>query len=311
MTARKTDLSIVIPVYRAEDCLKALHERLTATLKTLVPAYEIIFVEDCGPDNSWTVLTGLASQDANVKCYRLSRNFGQHAAITAGLSQCRGERVIVMDCDLQDPPEVIPALYQKSLEGYDVVLAKRKGKRHSLYRRLSANIYFKVLNMLTGRNMNGEYGSFSLISRKVADAYLKIEDRNRHYLLILYWLGFKTADIEYNQAERFSGESSYTLKTLIRHALRGIFFQTTVLLQWIIYLGLISSISGLLFAAHLVYQYYINSALPGWTSLAVLILVMSGLILMSLGVVGGYIGQIFEQVQGRPIFIVDQSQPGE
>ena len=305
------DLSVVIPVYLAEACLQALHERLIVVLQSLGLSYEIIFIEDHGPDNSWAVLVGLAERDPQVRCYQLSRNFGQHAAITAGLSQSLGSYVVVMDCDLQDPPEAIPQLVHQAKAGNDVVLAKRKEKQHSFFRRLSASLYFRLMNQLTRQNLNGKYGSFSLISRKVVNAFLRVGDVNRHYLFIVQWLGFATTDIEYVHAERYSGESSYTLKKLIQHALQGLFFQTTVLLHWIVYLGFASAIAGILVAIFLIYQYMLHAGLPGWTSLAVLILVMSGLILICIGVVGSYLGKIFEQVQGRPVFIIDKSSPGE
>lgn len=311
MSASPPEISVVIPVYKAEDCLHELHRRLTDVLSTLVSSYEIILVEDRGPDNSWQVLSSIAASDSHVKAYRLSRNFGQHAAITAGLKKCAGRWAVVMDCDLQDPPEFIPALYQKAQSGFEIVLARRKQKQYSLFRKLAASVYFSLLNRITGKAINGEYGSFSLISRRVIDAYLQVPDHNRHYLFILYWLGFDTTDIEYEHAARFSGESSYSFRRLLKHALEGLFFQTNTLLRWIVYMGFMFSLMGMLAVVYLVYRYFTHSVLSGWTSLAVLILTVGGVVLICLGMVGLYVGQVFEQVKGRPLYVIDDEITGD
>ncbi len=298
------DFSVVIPVYGSVDSLPVLHQRLTAVLSSLTESYEIIFVEDCGPDRSWDVLVELAQDDEKVRAFKLSRNFGQHVAITAGLAQARGKWVIVMDCDLQDPPEEIPRLYEKALEGHEIVLAKRKQRQHSQFRLLGAKLYFAALNTFARAKFNGEYGSFSLISRKVVDAYLAFSERNRHYLLILFWLGFDVAEIEYQHGKLHAGSSSYSLARLIAHALQGIFFQTTILLRLIVFTGFGVSLFGVLWAVQITLTCILHSALPGWTSLAVLILVVGGMILMALGVVGLYVGEIFEQVKDRPLYVI-------
>lgn len=301
-----TEISVVIPVYGCEACLVALHQRLTEVLKNLVSEYEIIFVDDCGKDNSWYILEDIAKQDHQIKVFRLSRNFGQHAAITAGLSQSLGNWVVVMDCDLQDPPENIPYLYEEAIKGFDVVLAKRKEKKHPGFRKVTAKLYFKILNFFSDNNLDGEYGSFSIISRKVVNSFLKIKDIKRHYLFVLHWLGYKTSALEYKHSERYSGKSSYSFTRLLTHALEGVFFETTKLLYGIIYGGLLISCLGFFLATYYIVLYFLDGSLPGWTSLIVLILMMSGFILISIGVTGIYIGSIFEQVKDRPIFIIDQ-----
>ncbi len=300
------DLSVIVPVYGCAGCLTELHRRITGVLRSLVSDYEIVLVEDCSHDNSWQVMSELAAKDPKIKALKLSRNFGQHAAITAGLAECTGEWAVVMDCDLQDPPEYIPYLYKKAQAGYDVVFAKRLQKQHSWFRKALARFYFRVLNLFNKNAIEGDYGSFSIISRKVINAYLGMQDRHRHYLLILYWLGFKSATIEYEHGQRFKGKSSYTLATLIRHALEGVLFQTTSLLRGIIYIGFLVSFLGLVLAAYYVYQYFAHAALPGWTSLSVLILVIGGFIILSTGITGMYLGKIFEQVKGRPLYVVDR-----
>ena len=299
-------LSIVIPVYGCAACLDTLYKRLSAVLVGLDNRYEIILVDDCGRDFAWEKLTEIANNDVNVIAVRLSRNFGQHAAITAGLFQSTGDWVVVMDCDLQDPPEEIAQLLACAEQGFDIVYAKRKQKKHTLGRRLVAILYSKVLKIFTNVEIDVEYGSFSIISKKVTQAFLQFKDEDRHYLYILHWLGFNSTHIEYEHAARFSGKSSYSFRTLLSHALDGLFFQTTALLKWIVYIGFFVSGSGLVMASYYIYSYFAHNVTPGWTSLIVLILLMSGFIIGSLGVVGLYIGRVFNQVRERPLFVIDK-----
>jgi polyisoprenyl-phosphate glycosyltransferase len=305
-TSEKLKLSVVIPVYGCAGCLLELQQRLKKVLNSISSQHEIIYIEDRGHDDSWEIIFRLARKDKKVRAFRLSRNFGQHAAITAGLSEAKGNWVVVMDCDLQDPPEEIPKLYRKALEGFDIVLMKRKNKKLPFFRKIAASLYFKLINTFTTEHLNGIYGSFSIMNAKVRHSFLRLNDVNRHYLFIIKWLGFRTASLEYEHNDRFSGKSSYSLKSLLSHAFNGIFFQTTVLLKWIIYLGFVVSFCGLFSAIYFIYSYLFRSALPGWTSLAVLILIIGGFILISTGITGLYIGKIFEQVKSRPLYVIDQ-----
>jgi glycosyltransferase involved in cell wall biosynthesis len=302
-----TELSVVIPVYGCEGALRELHARVCRACEEVTDDFELVLIEDRGSDSSWELLAELARADDRVRAFRLSRNFGQHFAITAGLAECRGRRAIVMDCDLQDPPEEIPRLYAKASEGWDIVFGRRKLKRTSWRRRAVGSVYFTLLNWFTGAGIDGQQGSLSVISRKVIDAFLRFEDRDRHYLLILRWLGFESTVIDYEQAERAHGHSSYTTRDLIGHALGGIFFQTTKLLRWIVGLGFMVSLAGMACAAYLVYAKIAHHAAPGWTSLAVFTLTIGGFIIVSTGVTGLYIGKVFEQVKGRPLYVIDRA----
>ncbi len=308
---RAVELSIVIPVYGCTAILPTLCERLRRVLRSLALEYEILLVEDGGRDGGWEAILALAADGNDVRGIKLSRNFGQHQAITAGLHGARGAWAVVMDCDLQDPPEEIPRLYAKAAEGYEVVLAKRKRKQLSVYRKLASRIYFWISNLISGRKLRGEYGSFSIISRKVIEAFKRVRDIDRHFLLVVDWLGFETGHIEYQHSPRYEGHSSYGTPRLLKHALSGLLFQTTVLLRWIIYLGFAVSFLGLLLAARFTYDYFAYQPPAGWTSLAVLVLILSGAILISTGITGLYIGRIFEQVRGRPLFVVDRVTNGE
>jgi dolichol-phosphate mannosyltransferase len=299
------ELSVVVPVYGCRDCLDQLHGRLAKALEPISPSYQMVFVDDRSPDGAWPLLETLARSDPHVKAIRLSRNFGQHAAITAGLAASEGEWTVVMDCDLQDPPELIETLYARAMTGFDLVFARRRQRSQSPARLLLARIYFKVLNTFMGTNIDGGFGTFSILSRKVVDAYLSLGERDRHYLFVLNWLGFEQGVIDFDQGDRPAGKSSYTLRKLVGHALSGIFFQTTTLLVYIVYLGFVIVAMGVLLSAFLVYLDLVAHPQPGWVSVMVLILVIGGFIITSTGVTGLYIGRVFQQVKGRPLYVVD------
>jgi polyisoprenyl-phosphate glycosyltransferase len=311
VSAEQVELAVVVPVYRCSDCLLALHERLTRTLRDLGVTHEILFVDDRSPDDSWRVLANLADRDPTVRALRLSRNFGQQAAITAGLAESNASWTVVMDCDLQDPPELIPRLYAKAREGHDVVLARRRSRSHSAFRLLAAKIYFGFLRIFLKTNIDSGFGAFSIVSKKARSAVLSVPDVDRHYVPILLWVGFERASIEFEHAERYAGKSSYSIGSLVRLAISGVFFQTASLLRWIIYLGFLLSFLGVCLAAALLVSYFFFDPYPGWTSMAVLILVTSGFIIASTGVSGLYIGMIFKQVKNRPLYIVDEMAGGE
>jgi glycosyltransferase involved in cell wall biosynthesis len=301
---RAVPLTVVVAVYGCAECLSALYDRLVRSLTGFVDGFEIVFVDDASTDGAWTILEELAARDARVRAIRLSRNFGQHAAITAGLQESRGRRIVVMDCDLQDPPEEIPKLYERALEGHDIVFARRKRRQDRRFRRIAAAVYFRLMNRFVGTAIEGEYGTFSVISRPVRDAYLTIGDQGRHYLFILYWLGFSQSAVDVPHAAREGGTSSYTFGKLVRHAVDGVFFQTTALLRWIVYLGFVVALAGVLLAGVFALIVVFGDPTPGWTSLAVLILIIGGFIIMSTGVTGLYIGKIFDQVKDRPLYVV-------
>jgi dolichol-phosphate mannosyltransferase len=249
-------------------------------------------------------LKKLAARDPCVVACRMSRNVGQHLAITAGLANCRGDRAVVMDCDLQDPPEKIVSLLAAAGDGADIVFAKRKSDHRSFGRRCANWLYFRFLEMVSGHRFDDELGAFSLISRRVIDAFLQFRERERHYLLILYDLGFETTTIEYERAPRSIGQSSYKFSKLIGHALSGMLFTTTRLLHGVIYAGIAMAGSGLVLALLIVLQWFLRGAAPGWTSLIVVELLIGGLVTLCLGVTGLYVGKIFEASRERPLYFI-------
>lgn len=301
-------LSVVIPVYGCAGCLRPLHARLTATLETITGDYEMILVDDRSKDGAWPVLVELAERDPHLTVVRLSRNFGQHAAITAGLARSRGDWTVVMDCDLQEPPEEIARLWAAAQDGVDVVRTAREGRRHAAWRRWASRMYRRLL-LESDRDV--EYSTLSMISRKVVDVFLQLPERDREYQLVLDWLGFSQTTLRFTHAGRGDDTpSAYGLDQLVRVAFDGLFFRTTVLLRVIVLLGFAVAGAGGLLAVFAVYSRLTTDTPAGYTSLVVLLLVLSGFVLISLGVVGLYVGRIFDQVKGRPIYVVDEEVLG-
>ncbi|HEX5246672.1 MAG TPA: glycosyltransferase family 2 protein [Gaiellaceae bacterium] len=303
-----SELSVVVPVYGCAACLSALHERLCAALGEITDDFEIVYVDDRSPDGAWDVLRELAAgQDCATKVVRLSRNFGQSIAITAGIAEAVGEWIVLIDCDLQDDPADIAALYREARAGHEIVFSRRSNRDEGWFRRVAARAYFRVRNRLLDLDMDTEHGSLMLFSRRVAGAYLQVQDRDRHHALILHWLGFDPAYVDVRRGPRYQGRSAYTLRTLLASAFDGLFFQTSVLLRWIVYSGFAVVALGILLAAALVTLSFAAHPPPGWTSLAVLILVIGGFIILSSGVGALYIGKIFNQVKARPLYVIDET----
>jgi dolichol-phosphate mannosyltransferase len=297
------ELSVVIPVYGCGGCLHELHSRLAAALRSITDSYEIVFVDDASPDGAWDVLAELAATHPEVRAYGLSRNFGQDAAITAGLTKSDARWTVVMDCDLQEAPEDIPRLYARAAEGFDIVRTVRSRRGHARVRRAASRTYRRLM---MERDPRTEYSNMSLLSHDVVDAFLSMRDRDRELTLVLDWLGFRQTSVEIEFAARADGRSSYTLRRLVRVALDGMFFRTTVLLRLVIFLGFLIGLAGGGLALYNVVYYYGSNQPKGYTSLIVLLLALAGFIIVSVGVVGLYVGRIFEQVKARPLFIVSR-----
>lgn len=299
------ELSVVAPVFNDEECLVELHSRLTTVLSALTPSYEIILVDDGSQDASWSVVEALSRKDPRVRGIRLSRNFGQHFAITAGLEATRGRRVVVMDSDLQERPEEIPRFWEKMNEGYEVVFSRRRKRRDSFFKRTTSVLFFVTMNRLTGQKVRGEEGTLSMLDRKVVDAFLRVTDAHRHYLYILRFLGFRQAFVDVEHAERFAGTSSYNLKRMFIHALDGITSQSTRLLHASSAIGFLFVVGAFVQVLWLVYKRVIlDQGVEGWASAMVSTWFIGGMVLFSLGVLGLYVGKMFEQAKNRPLFIV-------
>jgi dolichol-phosphate mannosyltransferase len=300
-------LSIVSPIYKAEKILPELVKQIAGVCREQQYDFEIILVEDRGNDDSWRVICELSKEYPELRGFLLSRNFGQHYAITAGIAKSKGDSIIVMDCDLQDNPIYIPQLLKKQQEGYNVVCTLKKSKRYSLYRRLASDLFFKIINNLSDIKLENGLGTMTLIDRQVADEYLKIKDYHRHSSMIFSWLGFNRGFIDIEHQERHSGKSSYNLKKLIHHAINGVISQSDKLLRWSITAGFMMFLASLAGVLYIVIKSFYHRFEVGWPSIVVLILFTTGIILFMLGITGIYIGKIFEQVKERPLYIIQET----
>ena len=303
-------ISVVSPVYQAEKIISELILRVEKELSKITSKYEIILIEDCSNDKSWEEIIKIASTNDKVKAVKFSRNFGQHAAIKAGLEMAKGDCCIVIDCDLQDDPKYINSLVEEWLKGNDIVFTLKENRAHSIFKNLSTRFFNLIFNFLVQNKSiesSNNIGSFSLISRKVIEAFKQYNDYQFHYLMVLRWLGFKKSYIEVSHNIRLEGKSSYNLKKLLSHALVSIIYQSDKLLRLSIYMGFSFSILSIIGILIVISQYFLIGFKSGWASLFVLILLSTGLILIAVGVLGLYLGKLFEQVKNRPQFIIDKS----
>jgi polyisoprenyl-phosphate glycosyltransferase len=292
-------LSVVIPVYKAEQSLDELYRRLTSSLETISRDFEILLVEDCGGDRSWEIIERLAADDPRVRGIQLSRNFGQHYGITAGLDSCRGQWVVVMDCDLQDRPEEIPRLYAKAQEGFDIVLALRGKRRDAPLKRLTSWMFYRMFSYLADFDYDGDSGNFRIISQ--------MREQLRFFGALVHWMGFKTIGIAVEHAERSHGESTYTFSKLWDLAMETIIAYSDKPLRLAVKLGFSMALLSFLYGAYLLTSTLLHGAVvPGWTSLMVSLFFIGGVIISIQGVVGIYIGKTFDETKKRPLYIVRQ-----
>ena len=288
-------ISVIVPVYKAENCLDELYQRLKAALETISPAFEIILVEDCGGDASWQVIERLTTADARVRGIQFSRNFGQHYGITAGLDFCQGDWAVVMDCDLQDRPEEIPRLYAKAMEGYDIVLARRGERQDRWLKRTTSGAFYRMFSYLADIEYDGEVGNFRIMSRQVVNSFQQMREQLRFFGGLVQWLGFPTASITVEHAERHEGQSSYTFAKLWKLASETIIAYSDKPLRIGVRFGFgMAALAfgyGLYILGHaLIY----GSPIPGWNSLIVSLYFIGGIIIAMLGIIGIYLGKAFD-----------------
>jgi dolichol-phosphate mannosyltransferase len=298
-------ISVVIPVYRAEKMLDELYRRLRAAIETVTPHFEIVLVEDCGPDRSWDVIERLAAADPRVVGLQFSRNFGQHYGITAGLDVCQGNWVVVMDCDLQDAPEEIPRLYAKAQEGYDVVLALRGERQDPLLKRFTSWLFYRLFSYLADIDFDGDSGNFRIMSRKVVHNFTKMREQLRFFGGHVQWMGFPTTGVRVQHAERLEGTSSYTFAKLFKLASDTIIAYSDKPLRMAARLGLTMAGVSFLFGTYILGRALLQgSSVPGWSSLIVSLYFIGGLIIGILGIIGVYLGKAFDEAKKRPLYIV-------
>ena len=306
-------VSVVVPFHDEQENVRALHDRLRAVLDGAGLSWELVCVNDGSQDGTLPALIRLAGEDARVRVFDLSRNFGKEAALTAGLDQARGSVAIPLDADLQDPPELIPALIAKWREGFDVVNAVREAREgEGWLKQTSARWFYRVMNRLSAIEIPRDTGDFRLLSRTALDALRQMPERRRFMKGMFVWVGFPTASVTYRRAGRHAGRSSWNYWRLWNFALEGITSFSQVPLRIASYVGLAVALLSLLYALFLILRTLVaGNAVSGYPSLMVAILFLGGVQLLALGVIGEYIGRIYEETKQRPLYIIRRRWTGE
>jgi dolichol-phosphate mannosyltransferase len=309
MTPSTPDISVVVPVFNEREGLPELYRRLGGVMSSLGVSHELILVNDGSSDGSWDVIRSLALADGRVKGISLSRNFGHQLAITAGLHAASGDAVVVMDADLQDPPEVISELYARFREGYDVVYAQRRVREgETLWKRTTASAFYRLMGKMTALEMPVDTGDFRLVSRRVADHLRSLREHNPFVRGLVTWVGYRQTGVLYDRDARYRGETKFSTAKMMRFAFDGITSFSSRPLRFASLTGAFFAILSLaLMLALVIYRLSGGPNLvPGWTSLIVSVLLLGGLNLIAIGLLGEYIGRIYDQVKGRPLYLVQE-----
>jgi dolichol-phosphate mannosyltransferase len=303
-----THLSVVVPVYNESSLIEELISRVKTNIELISEDFEILIVDDGSHDETWAFIENEANKEARIKGIKFSRNFGHHYAITAGLHNSNGDWVVVMDGDLQDRPEVIPDLYNKAKSGFDVVFVSRQNRPEKLYYRIAQKVFYWTLRKLSGINFDSSQANFSIISRKVVEAFKVFPENSRFYGSTIKWLGFERSAILADHGIRHSGKPSYTLKKRIKLALDIILSFSDRPLKFAIGFGLFMSSVSIFLALWIIYgTFNWGYEVIGWSSIIVSILFSCGIILTMLGIMGIYLGRIFQEVKGRPLYVISKT----
>lgn len=298
-------ISVVSPVYRGEKMVHELVSRIIENTSLITKDFEIILVNDASPDNSWEAILKECSFDNRVKGVNLSRNYGQHSADLAGFEFVKGDWVIVMDCDLQDRPEEIPSLYNKAIEGYDIVVAQRAVKQYGFLKKLSSKAFYTVFKFLSGIEFDSQLSSFGIYRHNVIECIRKLPERDRFFPIQVRLVGFKYATIPIKHGERLEGDSSYTLSKLLKLAFGILLSNTNKPLRLMVWLGFIMAGFSMLMAFYNIIAFFVGiNYIRGYTTTVFSIWFVGGLLMLLMGILGIYIGKIFDQVKGRPLFLV-------
>lgn len=301
------EISIVSPVYLAENILEKLVLQLKETLSKTVSTFEIILVDDYSPDDSWNLMKKLKQNHPELVLVKLSRNFGQHASIMAGLSHAKGDWIVVMDCDLQDQPKEIIKLYDKTKDGYDVVLAKREKRKDSFLKKYTSKLFYIIFNYFSGISVDNEIANFGIYNKKVIKDVLAIGDKIAFFPLFVNWVGYKQTAINVEHSERIEGQSSYSYLKLFKLAFDTIISFSDRPLRLFLNFGILVSTLSFMAAIYVFFQAIYNKIeVMGYASIFVSICFFSGIIITILGIIGIYLGKVFNQVKNRPLYIIDE-----
>ena len=307
-------LSIVVPCFNEEACLTMLHERLTATARGAAGAdYELVLINDGSRDRSWEIMQRLAASDPHLVAVNLSRNHGHQLALTAGLDLCRGDKILVIDADLQDPPELLPKMLESMRENEaDVVYGVRKSRRgETAFKRATAHGFYRLLSRATEIDIPLDTGDFRLVSRRALDALLAMPEQARFIRGMVAWIGFKQLPFPYDRDERFAGETKYPLRKMVGFALDALTSFSSAPLKLASHAGLILSLGSLLLIAYIAYAWLAGESIQGWTSLMLVVVVLGAIQMFVLALMGEYIGRLYNEAKRRPLYIVQEIAGGE
>jgi len=300
-------ISIVVPVFQAENSLYELWQRLKSSIEPITHDFEVLLIDDYSSDRSWEIILKLAQSDARVKGLKFSRNFGQHYGITAGIDHCNGDWVVVMDCDLQDQPEEIPKLYQKAQQGFEIVLARRINRQDSVIKKGFSWLFYKVFSYFLDLKYDGQVGNFRIISKKVALTFRSMRENLRFFGGMISWMGYPTATVDVQHASHGKNKSTYTFKKLCKLAGDSIIAYSDKPLLLAIRLGLLMSVLAFCYGIYqLIHAFIYRSPVPGWTSLIISLYFIGGIIIGILGIIGIYLGKTFQETKKRPLYIIEE-----
>lgn len=303
-------ISIIIPCYNEEEVIEISYERITKVMKNILNySYELIFINDGSKDNTYKILTNIAQNDNNVKIIDFSRNFGHQAAVMAGLRNCTGDAAIIIDADMQDPPEVIPDMLKLWEDGNEIVYGKRKTREgETVFKTFTAKAFYRVLKKLSDIDIPVDTGDFRLIDRKVINSLCNLREHNKYIRGLVVWIGFKQYAYEYDRQERVAGKTKYPFKKMIKLALDGIISFSTKPLKIIGGMGIIALFLAFSIAIYAILSYVFswNYLMPGWTSLMLTITTLSGIQFISIWIMSEYVARIYDEVRNRPEYIIKE-----
>ena len=301
-------VSIIVPLFNEEEIVNTTFSRLKRIAEKWSYDYELIFIDDGSTDRTFQILVEICENKPEAKAVSFSRNFGHQMAFTAGLDYAKGDAVIVIDGDLQDPPEVMSQFIQKWKEGFHVVYGKRiKRKGETFFKLITANLYYRLLEKLSDTKIPRDAGDFRLMDRSVVNKLKNMRERHRFIRGLVAWVGFKQCAVEYERDERIAGETKYPFKKMLRLAFDGIFSFSTVPLKFATQLGLFITLFTFLYIVYIVINRILGYGFPGYASIIVSILFLGGIQLLSIGLLGQYVGRVFEEIKGIPLYIVERT----
>jgi dolichol-phosphate mannosyltransferase len=300
-----TRISVVAPCYNEAAVLVEFHRRVSAAVSGVTDDYEIVLVNDGSSDGSWPVMVSLAAQDPHVVAINLSRNHGHQLALTAGLAYCRGERILIVDADLQDPPELLADMMALCDSGADIVYGKRRSRAgESIFKRLTAFLFYRVLNLFTDQHIPEDAGDFRLITRRVLDVLNSMPENHRFIRGMVSWVGFHQVPLLYDRSPRFAGETKYPLRKMLRFALDAITSFSVRPLRLAFYAGGVFWAISIVLLAYSIGAYFVDRTIRGWTSIMAVMLFFLAAQFLVLGLIGEYVGRLYMETKHRPLFIV-------